>query len=118
MIRTLILAALVGAIQAHSQGALFSPAPGSPVVVGEGSGKLVLADVNGDGRLDLVTSHLLRRLVTVQIGDGTGRFAAAAGSPIVLGFQPGPRIAFHCERVGRILHAQPSSRGSQRRWEA
>src|SRR5215831_2477391 len=89
MIRTLILAALVGAIQAHSQGALFSPAPGSPVVVGEGSGKLVLADVNGDGRLDLVTSHLLRRLVTVQIGDGTGRFAAAAGSPIVLGYPPG-----------------------------
>src|SRR5262249_3188706 len=86
MIRILVLIALVGAIQAQS---LFSPAPGSPVVVGEGSGKLVLADVNGDGRLDMVTCHLLKRLVTTQIGDGTGRFAAAAGSPIVLGYPPG-----------------------------
>jgi len=86
MIRILVLIALVGAIQSQS---LFSPAPESPVVVGEGSGKLVLADVNGDGRLDMVTCHLLRRLVTAQIGDGTGRFAAAAGSPIVLGYQPG-----------------------------
>src|SRR5215510_81378 len=86
MIRILVLIALVCVIQSLS---LFCPTPGSPVVVGEGSGKLVLADVHGDGRLDMVTCHLLRRLVTAQIGDGTGRFAAAAGSPIVLGYQPG-----------------------------
>ncbi len=89
MIRILVLIALVGAVQAQSQSPLFNPSPGSPVEVGEGSGKLILADVNGDGRLDMVTSHLLRRLVTVQIGDGTGRFAAAAGSPMVLGYLPG-----------------------------
>jgi len=86
MIRILVPIALVVAIQAQS---LLSPAPGSPVVVGEGSGKLVLADVNGDGRLDMVTCHLLKHMATVQIGDGTGRFAAAAGSPIVLGYPPG-----------------------------
>ena len=92
MIRILVLAVLVApgwAIQAHSQGPLFSPAPGSPVVVGEGSGYLVLADVNRDGRLDLVSQHLQRRVVTVQLGDGTGRFAMAPGSPITLAYSPG-----------------------------
>jgi hypothetical protein len=92
MIRILVLVMFVAAgsaIQAHSQGPLFSPAPGSPVVVGEGSGFVVLADVNRDGKLDLVTQHLLRRVVTVQLGDGTGRFAMAPGSPITLAYSPG-----------------------------
>lgn len=33
-------------LQAPTQGPLFNPAPGSPVAVGEGSGKVVPADVN------------------------------------------------------------------------
>ena len=61
--------------------------PGSPVTVGAGSGKVLLLDVNGDGRLDLLTQHLLRSVVAVQIGDGTGRFVT--GSSITLGYQPG-----------------------------
>lgn len=92
MIRILVLAVFVAmgwAGQAQSQGPLFSAAPGSPVVVGEGSGYLVLADVNRDGRLDLVSQHLMRRVVTVQLGDGTGRFAMAPGSPIPLAYSPG-----------------------------
>lgn len=89
MILIFVLITLLAAVQAQSQDPMFNPAPGSPVEVGEGSGKLILADINGDGRLDMVTCHLLRRLVTAQIGDGTGRFAAAAGSPIVLAYPPG-----------------------------
>ena len=80
--------ALVCAANAHAQGPLFSPAPGSPVMVGEGSGRVVLADVNRDGRLDLVTQHLLRHEVRVHLGDGAGHFSLAAGSPVTLGYSP------------------------------
>jgi hypothetical protein len=83
-----VLAAMIFAPPAQSQGPLFSPAPGSPVNVGEGSGFIVLADVNRDGQLDLVTQHLQRRVVTVQLGDGTGHFAMAPGSPITLDYSP------------------------------
>ena len=54
MIRTLILAALVAVTQANSQSSLFMPAPGSPVVIGKGPGQVLLADINNDGRPDLV----------------------------------------------------------------
>ena len=85
----LMFVVLCGTTQVASQNPLFSPAPGSPVVVGEGSGQVVLVDVNGDGQLDLVTRHLLQRVINVQLGDGTGRFVAAAGSPITLAYRPG-----------------------------
>jgi hypothetical protein len=85
----IVFVAVVWAQQAQSQGPLFSPAPGSPVVVGEGSGRVVLADVNGDGRLDMLTCHLRQEFVAVQLGDGAGRFVAAPGSPIALKTQPG-----------------------------
>ncbi len=87
MIRMLILVALSWAVQAPSPSPLFRPAPNSPVKVGEGSGKILLADVNGDGNLDLVTQHLLRHIVVVQLGDGTGRFAS--GNSMALNYQPG-----------------------------
>ncbi len=48
MIRILAQVVFVVALQAHSQAPLFSPAPGSPVPVGEGSGHVVLGDLNGD----------------------------------------------------------------------
>ncbi len=92
MLRILTLmaaAATVWAMQAQSQGPLFSPAPGSPVLVGEGSGLLALADVNRDGNLDLIAQHLQQRSLTVHLGDGAGRFSPAPGSPIKLAYMPG-----------------------------
>ncbi len=77
------------ATQHNSQVPLFAPAPGSPITVGPGSGTIILADVSGDGHLDMVTRHLMSRRVTVLLGDGKGGFAVAAGSPIVLGYSPG-----------------------------
>lgn len=73
--------------QLHSQGPLFVAAP--PVSVGTGPGEVVLADVNKDGHLDLVTRHLLQKRVGISLGDGKGGFVPAAGSPMTLAYQPG-----------------------------
>ena len=71
----------------YAQAPLFTATPS--VAVGEGSGHLVLADVNRDGKLDLIAQHLQQRMVTVQLGDGAGRFTPAPGNPIRLGYMPG-----------------------------
>jgi hypothetical protein len=64
-------------------------AHGAPVEVGPGSGEIFLADIDGDGHLDLVTKHLLQRRLVVFAGDGRGQFAPLAGASVDFGFQPG-----------------------------
>ncbi len=46
---------------------------------------VVLSDVNGDGKPDLVTTHTERSELTVLLGDGKGGFAETSGSPFDLG---------------------------------
>lgn len=72
--------------QTYAQPPLFSSVS---VAVGEGSGHVILADVNRDGKLDMITQHLMQKVVSVQLGDGTGRFALASGSPMKLAYAPG-----------------------------
>lgn len=76
-----------GATLALAQAVLFNSAP--PVAVGEGSGHLVLADVNRDGKPDLLAQHLQQHVVTVHLGDGTGGFTPTPGSPVKLAYAPG-----------------------------
>lgn len=59
----------------------FSASPGSPHSVESRPYFAGLADVNGDSRLDLVTSHAETSVLTVLIGDGMGGFVPAAHSP-------------------------------------
>ncbi len=70
----------------------FKPAPDSPFVMKKGEHPhthgLALADVNGDGALDLITANRDDNDVAVALGDGKGRFALAPGSPFAVG--PGP----------------------------
>jgi hypothetical protein len=59
---------------------------GSPVPLRTTSpGFVAVADVNGDRKPDLVTTHLERRELTVLIGDGKGGFKETTGSPFDLG---------------------------------
>jgi hypothetical protein len=66
----------------------FEAAPTAPFNVGPGPNAVALGDVNGDGKLDLVTANVGGNTVTVLLGDGAGGFAAAAGSPFAVGGAP------------------------------
>jgi hypothetical protein len=49
---------------------------------------VALGDVNGDGKLDILTTNEDDGAVSVLIGDGTGRFKPAKGSPFAAGEHP------------------------------
>jgi hypothetical protein len=65
----------------------FTEAGGSPHRVGPGPGRPVLADLNGDSKLDIVVAcgDAESRVVTVLLGDGKGGFAKAPGEPPRIG---------------------------------
>ncbi len=66
----------------------FTPAPGSPITVGSWPSSVAVGDFNGDGRADLAVANEYDGTVTMLLGNGTGGFAAAPGSPLKVGSQP------------------------------
>ncbi|WP_162136355.1 FG-GAP-like repeat-containing protein, partial [Zavarzinella formosa] len=66
----------------------FAPAPGSPVPVGQSPNSVVIGDVNGDGKPDLVAANAYDGTVSVLLGNGDGTFAPAPGSPVPVGSGP------------------------------
>lgn len=61
----------------------FTAAPGSPFQAGAGgSGSVVIVDLNGDGKLDLVGTYPAPNEVWILLGDGAGGLAAADSSPV------------------------------------
>jgi len=68
----------------------FTPAPGSPFSVGIPPQTIVVADFDGDGRLDLAVGNLANSTnsVVVLLGDGHGNFTPGFGSPVLLGQTP------------------------------
>ena len=63
---------------------------GSPIAVGTQTNSVAVGDFNGDGNLDLVVANegIASNNVTVLLGNGTGGFTAANGSPFSVGTAP------------------------------
>ena len=66
----------------------YAPAPGSPFTVGSNPQSVVVGDFNGDGNQDLATANENDGNVTVLLGNGSGGFAPAPGSPFAAGTGP------------------------------
>ena len=67
---------------------VFQAAAGSPFAAGTGPISLALGDFNGDGFQDLAAANFLANQVTVLLGNGSGGFAPATGSPFTVGTNP------------------------------
>jgi len=66
----------------------FTQASGSPVGVGGQPYSVVVGDFNRDGTPDLATANAGDNTVTILLGNGTGGFTEAAGSPVGVGRNP------------------------------
>lgn len=58
------------------------------LTVGSRPASLALADLNGDGALDLVTANRGTFDLSLRLGQGNGSFLAARSYPLVFGIQP------------------------------
>jgi hypothetical protein len=72
---------------AHGPSPLLAPADISPYDVGSPSGQVLLADIDNDGQLDLLTRHQQARTIKAHLGDGRARFTTTR-SQVRLGFSP------------------------------
>jgi hypothetical protein len=80
----------------------FAPAPASPVQVGRGPyDALVLRDLDGDGRPDLVTPNIGGNKLDVLRGDGKGGFTRIPGAPFPVGQRPGYVAVADVNKDGR-----------------
>ncbi len=59
----------------------FHEAPGSPFAAGHLPNDIGIADMNGDGNLDMVIADHQSPYITILLGDGKGNFRPAPGSP-------------------------------------
>jgi hypothetical protein len=58
------------------------------IPVGHGPGSVAIADVNHDGKLDIIVANTVDGTVDVLLGDGKGHFTPATGSPFACGKSP------------------------------
>jgi hypothetical protein len=66
----------------------FREAEGSPLATGEDPVSIVAADLAGNGRTDLAIANALSGNVTVLLGNGSGGFTPAEGSPFIVAAGP------------------------------
>src|SRR3954471_1396861 len=66
----------------------FTPAPGSPVTVGQTPKSVAVGDFNNDGKPDFVADNFIGGSVSVFLGDGVGGFTQANNSPVAMAGGP------------------------------
>lgn len=66
----------------------FAPAKGSPVALEAAPRFMVVADFNGDKKLDLAVVNSGSNNVSILLGDGEGGFKPAQDSPVRVGSRP------------------------------
>ncbi len=73
-------------VMLNQGGNVFAQAPGSPLSTGTPGSvwSLTVADLNADGRLDIITANETSN-ISVLLGNGAGGFSLGPGSPITTG---------------------------------
>jgi len=80
----------------------FTYASGSPFGTGSRPVSMSLGDCNRDGKLDLVVANASDHSITLLLGNGSGSFTQAVGSPYVLSFQPDKLALADFNRDGSV----------------
>jgi hypothetical protein len=80
----------------------FAPASGSPIAVGNAPYAVAVADLNGDGKLDIAVANNGDGAVTVLLGKGDGTFTSAIGSPFAVGVGPSSIAVGDFSESGRL----------------
>lgn len=70
--------------------------------VGTSPGSVAVADLDGDGKLDLAVANEQSSNVSILLGDGKGGFSPASGSPFAAGNLPNDIALGDFNRDGRI----------------
>lgn len=85
-----------------NQSTALTAASGSPFAVGDGARGIAGGDFNRDGNPDLAITSTTLNSVAVLLGNGSGGFASAAGSPFATGQRPETIVAADFNGDGRL----------------
>jgi hypothetical protein len=72
------------------------------IPVGHGPASIAIADVNRDGKLDVIVANTVDGTVDVLLGDGKGHLVRSAGSPFTCGKSPNDVAAGDFNGDGKV----------------
>ncbi len=86
----LLIVITVSVVRCSAQTQRYAVSFGPPVTyrVGNGPASVAIADINGDGKPDIIVANGQSNNVTVLLGDGRGEFRQSRGSPWPAGKSP------------------------------